>query len=747
MNNGWNRKSSSLPELETSEQRNFQWERVGNATAQLFNQIVLSLLEKIQALSLLVTTFTVKLGQIPLKLPRRMKKGMTIAVLITVTVLAGHTASAQFQPPPAPPALKTVKVPEPDNLGDFVKNKVAAIKLGKSLFWDMQIGSDGITACASCHFHAGADSRSKNQLSPGLLRVSNLDLQSPNPDTKVEMGGMNYQLKPEDYPFHKLQDPNKSDSTVLADTNDVTSSQGVFYSKFVDAVPGSAEDKVEYKPDPDGFTVGNTNVRRVEPRNTPTVINAVFNFRNFWDGRAQDIFNGVNPFGLRDPDAKVYKVNNKKDLEAVTVRLKNSSLASQAVGPILSSVEMSADGRTSAEIGDKLGSPNRRGLLNGINNTLNRRGLLHIINDKSGKFPRKLGKKLLPLRPLGKQLVDPNDSVLGDESRGSLPGLRTRTYIEMIQAAFKDEWWNSKKDMIQVGADGKPTVVRKPDRNLTTQEYTLTEYNFPLLFGLAVQMYEATLIADDAPYDQSQQGNNNALTTQQKAGLEVFRSKGLCIFCHNGAEFTNASVNNVSINGRLSRAPDGRIEDTGFFRIGVRPTFEDLGAGANDPSGNSLSEARLAEQGKFQQIFGQAPNLAITSVIADGLFKAPGLRNVELTAPYFHNGGQRTLREVIDFYNRGGDFRGTDSGNLPPLNLTEEEKESLVAFLKGLTDERVRYEKAPFDHPQLFVTNGHPGNETYVTDDGTGKATDGTLLEIPAVGRNGSISPLPNFLE
>ncbi|MUG91623.1 cytochrome C peroxidase [Scytonema sp. UIC 10036] len=689
-----------------------------------------------------------------------MKKGMTVAVLITVTVLAGHTASAQLQPPPAPPSLKTVKVPEPDNLGEFVKDKVAAIKLGKSLFWDMQIGSDGITACASCHFHAGADSRSKNQLSPGLLRVSDLNLQSPNPDTKVEMGGMNYQLKPEDYPFRKLQDPNKSDSAVSADTNDVTSSQGVFYSKFIDAVPGSAEDKVEYKPDPDGFTVGNTNVRRVEPRNTPTVINAVFNFRNFWDGKAQDIFNGVNPFGLRDPEAKVYKVNNKKSLEAVQVRLNNSSLASQAVAPLLSNIEMSADGRTSAEIGDKLGSSNKRGLLhvvsetlkgrgllNIVNDTLKGRGLLHIINDKSGTLSRMLGKRLLPIRPLGKQLVDPDDSVLGDDSRDRIPGLETRTYAEMIQAAFKDEWWNSKTEIIQVAADGKPTIIKKPNRNLTTQEYTLEEYNFPLFFGLAVQLYEATLVSDDTPFDRYQEGNTNALTVQQKTGLDIFRSKGLCIFCHNGAEFTNASVSHVSKNGRLSRTPDGRIEDTGFFRIGVRPPFEDLGVGANDPFGNSLSEARLAEQGKFQQIFGQNPNRPITSVVADGGFKAPGLRNVELTAPYFHNGGQLTLRQVIDFYNRGGDFRGTESGSLPPLNLTEEEKEALVAFLKGLTDERVRYEKEPFDHPQLLVTNGHPGNETSVTDDGTGKATDGALLEIPAVGRHGRVNPLPNFLE
>jgi hypothetical protein len=83
--------------------------------------------------------------------------------------------------------------------------------------------------------------------------------------------------------------------------------------------------------------------------------------------------------------------------------------------------------------------------------------------------------------------------------------------------------------------------------------------------------------------------------------------------------------------------------------------------------------------------------------------------------------------------------------NKPPFNLKEEDKEALVAFLKGLTDERVRLEKAPFDHPQLFVPDGHPGNQTSVTDDGTGKATD-SLLEIPAVGRDGG-SGTPNFLE
>lgn len=131
---------------------------------------------------------------------------------------------------------------------------------------------------------------------------------------------------------------------------------------------------------------------------------------------------------------------------------------------------------------------------------------------------------------------------------------------------------------------------------------------------------------------------------------------------------------------------------------------------------------------------------------ADGLFKAPGLRNVELSAPYFHNGGKLTLRQVVDFYNRGGgDADPSGAAPLPALNLSENDKPALVAFLKSLTDERVRDEKAPFDHPHLFVPNGHPGTQNSVTNDGKGQATD-NLLEIPAVGLNGRNTPRPNFL-
>ncbi|MDF5712142.1 MAG: cytochrome c peroxidase [Nostoc sp. S4] len=646
--------------------------------------------------------------------------------MITAAVIAGNSVSAQIIASPA--SLKNVSVPQPDNLGDFVKDKVAAIKLGKALFWDMQVGSDGVTSCASCHFHAGADNRSKNQIAPGLLRV-NAD-GTENPDTVFDVGGLpNYQLKPEDFPFHKLSDPNNP-ASVISDRNDVTSSQGVFNTKFVDVIPGSAQDQVINEPD-SVFNVGGVNVRRVEPRNTPTVINAVFNFRNFWDGRAQEIFNGVNPFGLRDPNASVVKAETPNQLEFVKVSLNHSSLASQAVGPPLSSFETSADGRTFEEIGDKFGRIDRKSRSAA----------------KGKKLPRKLGKKLSRLKPLGKQLVHPQDSVLGADSGWPKPGLKDRTYDRLIKDAFKPEWWKSNQ-LIQVDSEGRRTFVKKPDNSSETDEYTQIEYNFSLFFGLAIQLYESTLIADDTPYDRFLEGKTTALTQQQQRGKQLFEGKAGCIGCHGGLELTIASVSSVEQQrlGTINIGTQRFVFDNGFLNLGVRPTLEDTGVGGQDPFGNPLSESRVAALGKFPLLLGSNPNITITSndiIVADGSFKTPGLRNVELTAPYFHNGGYLTLEQVVDFYNRGGDFRQQSA--IAPLGLTQTEKDDLVAFLKGLTDRRVVQEKAPFDHPQLFVPNGHPGNSTHVTNDGTGKATD-SLLEIPAVGRNGG-SGTRNFLD
>ena len=148
-------------------------------------------------------------------------------------------------------------------------------------------------------------------------------------------------------------------------------------------------------------------------------------------------------------------------------------------------------------------------------------------------------------------------------------------------------------------------------------------------------------------------------------------------------------------------------------------------------------------------------------VAADGTFKIPSLRNVALTAPYFHTGGEATLHDVVDFYARGGNRGGATPENqietrdgtviagLTPLNFNDDTPEAeaakadLVAFLQALTDERVRIAAAPFDHPQIFVPNGHPGDQTSVTQL-NGRAVD-TFLEIPATGRTGG-PVLPGFL-
>ena len=86
-----------------------------------------------------------------------------------------------------------------------------------------------------------------------------------------------------------------------------------------------------------------------------------------------------------------------------------------------------------------------------------------------------------------------------------------------------------------------------------------------------------------------------------------------------------------------------------------------------------------------------------------------------LTAPYFHNGDVLTLREAVELYSRGGNVAPIlelDGTIIEPLGiplLTSDEIDAIVAFLEALTDERVLYRRAPFDHPQLFVPNGHPG--------------------------------------
>ena len=956
----------------------------------------------------------------------------------------------------------------PVNENNFFKDREAAELLGKALFWDMQIGSDGVQACGSCHFHAGVDNRTRNQLNPGVM----------GGDLTLQVRGPNEDVEASDFPFHKLVDPDipgeplLNPGNVIRDSNDIMSSMGVSrFKEFVDIPPvGNASfgppssiggirpllpDIGNIVPDPIPVMEG---LRRIEPRHTPTFHAAAFNFDNFWDGRARFHFNGGSVFGPSDPFHHIF-VSVLGQLQPMThpdesdmpldqwiggdapVRIKFSSLASQAVGPPLSEFEMSFLGRNWGKIGKKI-------LQNNV-------------------------------VPLANQLVAVDDSVLGPFSNqgGSeciaeshptavgMPGLCT-TYPDMIEDAFEDVLWNKENKHLRIvpdetdGFDGvRLDIFNGPADPFDTNQVTQMEGNFSLFFGLSVQAYEQLTIPDDTPFDQfmdlnpraafgiAQPGEQLTLAPELVPGLvgpitlvpgfgedelfgfDIFSGGNItaalpvgsdrnpdgfganpflrtarCMLCHLGPEQSDHTINvnhgifiagtefeltapgepepagsaalvtgfvlaeeleepaqdgvevenrNFAIIEPLQVAeynpefadfaariglPAGvAFQDNGIYNVGLRPTDEDIGRGADDPFGWPLALASLALKnlggvdfepcdtpgdvctgamsnfdpdidlggGLFEETGGGlfypgttytlqsinpglgvepampllpeylaewtnnlpafelhpqidemafAPNTishppavefaenqfgtdqncifvgdpnnpedvatndwgprcpSIQSgvpnnfdpilngtyplpnmVARNGAFKVPQLRNVELTGPYFHTGSYLTLRQVTDFYIRGGDFPITNAqdrdpnlvdvrvqafgfggtSELVPINVDgvpdsfsiydampdtdhattpepenstpEEAVEAIVKFLLALTDDRVKFERAPFDHPEIFVPVDGTAPEN--TGGRAALAADPLFRQVGASGSGGIGTPVPNFLD
>jgi cytochrome c peroxidase len=670
---------------------------------------------------------------------QRASRGAGIGRAAAAVVVCGlaFSAYAQHRVPNngVPPPLTSIPVPgvQPElqattartttaNGVAFVKDRKAAIALGKALFWDMQLGSDGQTACASCHFHAGADPRERHQVFPERGSFGSV--------------GLNGKLSRGLFPLTRFADPKNRDSA-RSSWGGVIGSQGVLPEEFLGVQPGAVADArwLAAAPTPfhDGAGIPHT---QVTGRNAPSVINAVYNFRQFWDGRGNPVFNGETPFGNRDPNARVTRVRSDKQAENVRIAVKDSSLASQAVGPTPNEVEMSATGRRFADV----------------------------------------GRRLLDARPLALQKVDRKDSVLGPRVSRTGVGLEG-TYRAMIAAAF-DASWHTDTPLARVafGPEGR-TLVAPRDAAFTTA-YTVPEANFSLFFGLALQAYQSTLVSGETPFDKHLSGLPKQLDTSALRGMSLFYgTKAKCSNCHGGPEFTNASVRNVLNNGPLHRMVMGNnqsaVYDEGFYNIGVRPTAADIGNGsqaggqpapstarhlpklaaaaaaaaaaAGQSSGLPLSSSeisRLYDERTFEYLVGTSPAGvkvgAQERTAVNGAFKTPGLRNIALTAPYFHNGDSLTLHQVVQFYNRGGNFHRENMADLDadiqPLGLSDDEVRDLVRFLESLTDNRVWRRSAPFDHPQLFVKVGHG---TGIVSAPSGRWRELAMQEIPAVGAGG----------
>jgi cytochrome c peroxidase len=191
--------------------------------------------------------------------------------------------------------------------------------------------------------------------------------------------------------------------------------------------------------------------------------------------------------------------------------------------------------------------------------------------------------------------------------------------------------------------------------------------------GRAIASFERTLIFLDAPFDRYAAGDSKALSPAAQRGLDLFDGKARCVSCH-------------MIN---SSNPLGT--DNLFHNIGVsarRQNFEALAGqalgvlkdGSNTEALDKLAiETDMSELGRF----------LVTKKREDiGAFKTEQLRNVGITAPYMHDGSLKTLWDVMDHYNKGGETNAYLDGGIEPLNLSENEIDDVVAFLFALTDTR-----------------------------------------------------------
>jgi cytochrome c peroxidase len=553
--------------------------------------------------------------------------------------------------------------PTPSNENDYVRNAPVARTLGKALFWDMQVGSDGVQSCGTCHFNGtGTDTRTKNQLNPNHLGGDpTLQIGDADIDPAIGTGkAANYTLKASDFPLHKVRNPDVAGdpacttpltanttaipyaaatpgltggpylasqafsnpvvnatfpvcdaANVVSDVNDVVSSMGVHFGRFKDVAPigtfvpaaggvaavapdlratptdccGGDAACVACSADPvcrptlsapisacldllsdpipafGGVTDPATGLanqfRRVEPRNTPTMQAAGFNFDNFWDGRARHDFNGGSVFGAADPQSHVWVASpSASSLTATRQIIRFVSIASLATGPGLSEFEMSFQGRNWSKVGKKL--------------------LQGTVGVDGGGSPAVIGS----VTPLANQLVDPTDSLLGiysnqggtacaglsswDRSPAAAtptaigkPGLCI-SYPGLIRQAFYPALWRNVVGMHLNGCytDGNAIVHpnqcgagSSPAANVAVLEngavvshnndpfdgYVLTpaaggvnaadtnqfrqmEGNFSLFWGLAVQSWVNVLVPDDTPLDQFLDLNPGAFSALGEPG-------------------------------------------------------------------------------------------------------------------------------------------------------------------------------------------------------------------------------------
>jgi cytochrome c peroxidase len=262
---------------------------------------------------------------------------------------------------------------------------------------------------------------------------------------------------------------------------------------------------------------------------------------------------------------------------------------------------------------------------------------------------------------------------------GGKSGVRNSPTV--LNAAFlREQFWDGRSPTLEDQAKQplvNPVEMAMPDHAAVEAKLRkLAEYPplFAAAFGdekitidrvaQAIASFERTLLDLVAPIDRFLAGDAKAISESAKRGWELYNGKARCNTCH----------------GHIGAFP--LFTDELYHNIGVAAKAVDFEGLARQLEGHPEELAKLSHEPGINQL----GRFIVTKERKDiGAFKTPQLRNIAKTAPYMHDGSEKTLRDVIEFYDRGGDPNPWLDGGMRPLGLTEPEKADLVALLETFT--------------------------------------------------------------
>jgi cytochrome c peroxidase len=274
----------------------------------------------------------------------------------------------------------------------------------------------------------------------------------------------------------------------------------------------------------------------------------------------------------------------------------------------------------------------------------------------------------------------------------------TRSAPTLLNAMFNaGQFWDGRVETLEeqvrhplVNPDemGNPSTDSVVTRLRAIPEYTVKfreVFAEPVTIaglGKAIAAFERTLVSGDSPFDRYMAGNRDTLSESARLGMLLFNGKARCSVCHTFAGIFAANQSFPFFTDQMYHNTGIAVNEPGFESLArraaelakTRPDKTALDRLAAEPGAGAL--------GRF---------LVTGNVLDIGAFKTPSLRDVELTAPYFHDGSAKTLDDVVKFYVKGGNNNPNRDWQLEPVRLSDQERADLVEFLKSLTSDGMKH--------------------------------------------------------